>query len=103
MGKYILPSLLVVAMQGAAAMPAEAAKCAERSLLVQKLADRFGETLQGSQQQNQGVLELFASRRAESWTLTLSLDNGLSCLVATGEGFDSMRRHSRGHSIALNG
>ena len=96
-----ITAALLVAVQFAAASPASAAKCADRSYIVGQLADRFGETLQRSERQKGAVLELFASPSTESWTLMLSTQDGLSCMVASGEGFSNLDRRFRRHSSAL--
>jgi hypothetical protein len=67
---------------------AQAATCADRSEVVNALADRFGETLYGNAVSNSGeVLEIYSNTANETWTILVTLpDRGLSCLVATGTG-----------------
>jgi len=98
-----IATALLVAAQIAAANSASAAQCADRNHIVGQLADRYGETLLGSERQKNAVLELFASRRTESWTLMLSTQDGLSCLVASGEGFSKLDRRFRRHTMSGSG
>ena len=82
---------------------ANAAQCADRGHIVQKLADNFGETFQGRHNQRNAVLELFASRHSESWTLLLSMKDGRSCLVASGQGFSDLDPRFRSRVLAMQG
>lgn len=74
----------------AAGSPAEpqefTAPCAERARVVERLAERFGETRKsmGLNQVN-GLVEVFASDDTGSWTILLTRPDGTSCLLASGE------------------
>ncbi len=63
--------------------------CAERTLVIDRLAERFGETRQtiGLGQHNH-VVETFASVETGTWTITVTRPNGMTCLVASGTGFE---------------
>jgi hypothetical protein len=65
---------------------AQASNCAERSILVERLASTFGETRigVGYQGQSGALIELFAVENG-TWTIVLSLPSGVSCVVAVGE------------------
>lgn len=64
--------------------------CAPRETVVDRLAERYGETRQsmglGS---NNAVVEVFASI-AGSWTITVTNANGTTCLIASGQAFEEM-------------
>ena len=67
--------------------PAEAGQaiCKERAELIKILGRKFGETQQSyGLQSDRRVLELYASPSG-SWTAILTLPNGKSCVVASGE------------------
>ena len=63
--------------------------CGERSNVVARLADKYGESRQmiglGA---NNSVVEIFASQESGTWTITVTLPNGLTCLVASGQAYE---------------
>lgn len=73
-----------------AANAAEAQQnCGPRAAVIEQLADTYGESRQtiGLGQENR-VVETFASLETGTWTITITLPNGLTCLVASGTGFE---------------
>jgi hypothetical protein len=65
--------------------------CAPRDMVVVRLAERYGETRHAmGLGANNTVFELFASEETGTWTITTTTVNGLACLVASGEGFESI-------------
>lgn len=70
---------------------AAAANCAPRDVVVEQLAERFGESRQsmglGS---NNAVVEVFASRETGTWTITVTSVQGMTCLVASGQAFEAL-------------
>ena len=68
---------------------AQTTSCAAREMVVARLADRYGESRQGiGLGQDNSVLELYASPETGTWTILVTLPNGLSCLVASGEAWE---------------
>lgn len=65
--------------------------CAPRDKVVERLASKYGETRQsmglGS---NNAVMEVFASSESGSWTITVTMTNGITCLVASGQAFEEL-------------
>ncbi|WP_424927371.1 hypothetical protein [Amaricoccus tamworthensis] len=60
--------------------------CADREMVIKRLADKYGETLQSlGLHQNNAVLEVYASDKSGSWTILISRPNGMACLVASGQ------------------
>ena len=60
--------------------------CAERTLVVQRLADRYGETLQSmGLNQSNGVVEVYASEETGTWTILVTSPDGKTCLLAAGK------------------
>jgi hypothetical protein len=39
------------------------------------------------------VMEVFASLTSGSWTITVTLPDGLTCLIASGQAFEAMAEH----------
>lgn len=65
--------------------------CAPRDAVVTRLADKYGETRRsiGLGTNNQ-MVEVFASDESGSWTITVTLPNGMTCLMATGQAYETM-------------
>ena len=83
-----LPALVTVA----ALLPSFAAaqqQCAPREVVLDRLSEGFGESRQsiGLAQGNR-VVEVFASLESGTWTITVTLPNGTTCLVAAGNAFE---------------
>ncbi|MGV6813089.1 MAG: hypothetical protein ACWA47_12625 [Brevirhabdus sp.] len=62
--------------------------CAPRASVLEHLASNFGERRRAiGLNANNTVMELFASETG-SWTITITLPNGLTCLAAAGQAFE---------------
>ena len=89
-----LPRLLPVlaaAMLVAPPVTAQTAKCAARDKVVERLASSFGETRRSiGLARDSAVMELFASDATGTWTITVTLANGMTCLVASGQSFETL-------------
>jgi hypothetical protein len=72
------------------AAPAQAApQCGPRAAVLAHLAETYAETRQSiGLAANNMVMEVFASRESGSWTITVTTAEGVTCLVATGQGFE---------------
>ena len=65
--------------------------CAARDTVVERLAEKYGESRQALGLGTQGaVVEIFASESSGSWTITVTLPNGSTCLMATGQAFEQL-------------
>ena len=66
-------------------------QCAKREQVVDLLATKYGETRQGmGMADNRSVMEMFASDATGTWTITISSPEGITCLVASGQGYQAM-------------
>lgn len=65
--------------------------CGERGPIVERLADRYGESRQsiGLGTQNR-IVETFANPETGSWTITVTMPNGTMCLLASGHAFEAV-------------
>lgn len=65
--------------------------CAPRDAVMNRLAEGYGETRQsvglGS---NDAMVEVYASQETGSWTITVTSPGGLTCLVASGQSFETV-------------
>lgn len=66
-------------------------QCAARDAVVGELTSRYGESRHGiGLAANNAVMELFASDETGTWTITVTLASGMTCLVASGENFETL-------------
>ncbi|PTX52925.1 hypothetical protein C8N44_101216 [Allosediminivita pacifica] len=66
-------------------------QCAPRDQVVERLAKKYGETRQSiGLGTNNHLMEVFASDKTGSWTITVTTTAGLTCLLATGQAFETL-------------
>jgi len=77
--------LLVLMTPAAYAEPS----CGPRATVIAHLSENFGESRQTIGMADGGnVIEVFASIETGSWTITVTMPNGMTCLVAAGRAFE---------------
>jgi len=91
--QFVLLSLgigaLLLATQHAFAQAPQ--NCAPRATVLKQLAQRYGETRQSiGLGGNDALVELFASRDTGTWTITVTLPSGTTCIVAAGDAFETV-------------
>lgn len=65
--------------------------CAPRDSVVERLAQTYGESRQSmGLGGNNAVVEVFASDETGSWTITVTMANGMTCLLASGQAYETM-------------
>lgn len=65
--------------------------CGPRDAVVERLAEGYGESRQSmGLGANNAVVEVFASEETGTWTITVTTPNGLTCLVASGQSFETL-------------
>lgn len=80
---------LILATQHAFASPGP--QCGNRDAVVAELAGRYGETRRGiGIAANDTVMEIFAAETTGTWTITVTLPQGVTCLVASGTNFEPL-------------
>lgn len=80
--------IALVAIGLAQAAPAQQA-CAERALIMERLADGYGESRQSiGLGANNTLVEIYASLDSGTWTITVTAPGGPTCLVASGSNFE---------------
>lgn len=81
----------IVALAAQQAVAEGGRNCAPRPMVLERLAGDYGETRRSIGLAAQGaVVELFASSETGSWTITVTLTSGITCLVAAGEAYEAM-------------
>lgn len=79
-------ALILVTQQAQAAEP-----CGPHAKVIELLARSYGEARQGiGLNGEQRVMEIFVNAKTGSWTITVTLPDGLTCLAATGEHFETI-------------
>ena len=67
------------------ALPVMAASCAPRDIVVERLAQKYGESLTGGGLQSQAqVIEVWSAPETGTWTVLLTQANGTTCVMASG-------------------
>ncbi|MGR3463109.1 MAG: hypothetical protein ACU0B5_04415 [Roseovarius sp.] len=70
---------------------AQSGQCAPREMVVQRLNEAYGETRRSmGLGANNAVVEVFASDASGSWTITVTGTNGITCLIAAGQAFETV-------------
>ena len=74
--------------------------CAPRAELIAILQQRYDERAIGIGVVSTGaVLELWASRKGESWTIVVTLPSGQACVLAVGEAWQNLSASPRGERL----
>ncbi|WP_353339939.1 hypothetical protein [Pelagimonas sp. KU-00592-HH] len=80
-GLLVLAADQVAAQQG---------NCAPRDVVLERLSDSYGETRQAiGLGANNAIVEVFAAETG-SWTITVTFPNGATCLVASGQAYETL-------------
>jgi len=88
MKRVTIASLISLGLVTGVAAPsfAQGASCASRTMIVDRLSKKYGETRQSAGlNQNNGMVEVFASDDTGTWTILVTMPNGTSCLMAAGK------------------
>jgi SNF family Na+-dependent transporter len=81
---------LILATQHASAQSTTTA-CGTRAAIVTQLAAKYGETRRGiGIANNNSVMEVFASDQTGSWTITVTVASGQTCMLASGQSFEGL-------------
>lgn len=68
---------------------AQQQQCGPRNTVVAHLADKYSETRRSvGLTANNMMMEVYASAASGSWTITVTSAQGITCLVASGQGFE---------------
>lgn len=74
-----------------AAAQAQGQNCGNREMVVERLTTKYGESRQSIGMAPKGrVVEVYASVETGTWTITVTMPNGITCLVASGQSFEEL-------------
>jgi hypothetical protein len=91
----IAQTVAALALAGLAASPVLAQQanrnCAAHAMVVERLASGYGESRQSiALGANNTVVEVFASLETGTWTITVTVPGGPTCLVASGVAYEQV-------------
>jgi hypothetical protein len=82
-----------LAYQPASAQQQPAPICIKRAELLNQLENQFNESPVAMGVTDSGsLIEIYSSSDGATWTIGLTMPNGLTCLVATGQNWESVPR-----------
>lgn len=68
-------------------------QCNTRDQVIKQLREKYGEAPVGlGVTHNGGLVEILSTENGESWSIVVTSPQGMSCLVAAGEGWRSIAR-----------
>lgn len=83
--------ILLLAFLIAGPAAAQSGNCGPRDAVVARLAESYGETRRSiGLGANNALMEVFASTQTGTWTITVTLANGMTCLIAAGQAFETV-------------
>lgn len=89
--KFFLLPLLALSFLFVASTNAQQPQCSERDDVLAALARKYQETPVAAGVTNTGgLVEVLTDRKGGTWTIIVTTPQGMSCLVAAGEGWRSM-------------
>ena len=89
--KTFVMAAFLAAVTAPMALAQNARNCGPRDVVVERLSTGYGETRQSmGLGANNSVVEVFASSETGTWTITVTMPNGVTCLVASGQAFEEL-------------
>lgn len=91
LSKVMCLAVITLAIPASALAQTPGQQCAQRTSIVDTLANKYGEARQSiGLGANNAMVEVFASPTTGTWTILVSMPNGVSCLVASGQAFEAV-------------
>lgn len=82
---------LTAGLTASSAAAQQSGNCGPRDAVVARLAESYGETRRSiGLGANNALMEVFASTQTGTWTITVTLANGTTCLIAAGQAFETL-------------
>ena len=86
-----LIALAAVALWSGPVAAQQGRACGMRDIVVARLAEGYGESRQAiGLGANNAVVETFANAETGTWTITVTMPNGMTCLVASGQAYEAL-------------
>lgn len=72
-------------------------QCAKHQAVVEMLAKQFGEAPHDmGMAAKSALMEMYASTDTGTWTLLITLPNGITCIIAAGDSFETVAASPQG-------
>ena len=85
----VIRAAIIAALVASPATAQNTRPCFQREALIETLAAKYGEARQVVALDGQGrLIEIFANVETGSWTLTVSLPSGVTCMMRSGLAFE---------------
>lgn len=91
MKKSILLGAAGLALVAVPALAQQRLACGDRSAMLNELKDKYQESPAGAGVTDNGAVVELTTSAGGSWTLLLSMPDGKSCLIGTGEGWEQAK------------
>ena len=93
----VVLSVISLATTATAQQSAVPATCADRGQALNHLAVKYAEApVAMGLASNGSVLEILTSRSGESWSILVTMPNGMTCLIASGENWEKVAPQTAG-------
>lgn len=70
--------------------------CTDRKVVLSQLSKQYSEApVAMGIANNGGVLEILSSSAGKSWTIIVTMPNGMSCMIAAGENWESVPQQAK--------
>jgi len=81
----------VLTVSGTPTANAQQPACTERSSVLNHLKSRYSEVpVAMGIANNGGMIEILSSKEGKSWTIILTMPNGMTCMIAAGENWEAL-------------
>ena len=90
---YLAAAAAFIAAPAFAQTASSGPACVKRTDLIKHLEAKYHEAPSAvGLADNGALLEVFSSKSGETWTVTVTMPNGISCMVATGQQWQDVPR-----------
>ena len=90
---YVVAAAALFAAPAFAQSAGPGPACVKRADLIKHLEAKYHEAPSAvGLADNGALLEVFSSKSGETWTVTVTMPNGISCMVATGQQWQDVPR-----------
>lgn len=91
MSRFVAPFVIAASVVAAVPAAAQTQACSSRMEVLKHLSSEYSEApVAMGLANNGGVVEILSSKAGQSWTIILTLPNGVSCLIAAGENWEAI-------------
>ena len=97
LGAFTATAVAFLLLLGAPPRASAQSVCTTHAQVMKQLDRRFSETpVAMGLADNGGIVEVYSSKDGATWTMVLTTPNGMSCLIASGEAWESLLKLALG-------